>query len=1038
MSPRWRGPLSVRSAATERTRVVGVSVRFGVLGPLVATGPAGPVALPGPRHRAVLARLLVARGRVVPVSRLVDDLWEVPPDGAVGAVQTFVSALRRALEPDRAPRAPARVLVTSPPGYALHASDVDAWRFESAVARAGDEPGSALAVLDEALGWWRGPAYAEFAEHGWARAEAGRLTQVRLLAVERRAAALVALGRSGEAVPELEVLVEGHPWREEAWRLLGLALYHSGRQGDALHVLRRARGLLADELGVDPGPGLRTLETDILRHSVPPPAAQPAAVPLAAAQPAAVPLAAVPVAAERELGAGPAGVGGELVGRDAEVRVLVGAAESVRDRPHLVLVSGEPGIGKTALVEGFAARLTGWTTAQAANPDALDTPAAWPWTRLLDTLGGPQPTAFPDRFHWHQAVLDHLARAAPLLLVLDDLHWADPETLDLLTAVLDHPAPVLVVATYRDTDPGPTLTAFLGRAARREPTRLHLRGLSPDAVATLVRRTTGRVDGAEAVHRRSGGNPFFVRELARLLVTDPDTVPAGVRDVVRHRLAQVPHAVGVVLRHAAVIGTEVDLDVLDALLGDTLDAVDTATERGFLVEHAPGRYRFAHALVRDTLYQDLSGARRTRMHAQVADAVEALRPDDATTLAHHLLAAGDTSARAGHAARAAAADAEARFAPHEAARLYRAALDRCPDVDVLMGLVRTLAVTGDLPGSRAYRAQALDLADPGSTAQVITAADTPTIWTTPDDPHLARRIADAAERALPTATDDAERSRLLATIAVELRNTGGVRAREAACEAERLARGTGDPAVLAFALNARFIQCFDRAGLAPRRAEIGAELVALATEHDLVPFAVLGHLVLVQAHSALADFTTADEHAAQADRLADDHRLPLVGVFTDGYRALRATVAGEPNPYPALAARLSGTGMTGVDVLPLATACWNVQSGRKVAFDVPDDPPRDLLYEAHACLRAVRAIQDGDLATMSRLYDELLPAEHELAGAGSGILTLRPVAHYLGDLASVLFPDRAADHYRRALDLARRAGAPHWIAAASGRLEDHR
>nr|WP_121230596.1 BTAD domain-containing putative transcriptional regulator [Saccharothrix variisporea] len=1027
-------------------------MRFGVLGPLVATGPRGPLALPGPRHRAVLARLLVARGRVVPVSRLVDDLWEVPPDGAVGAVQTFVSALRRALEPDRPPRGPARVLVTSPPGYVVHAEDVDAWRFEDAVASGGSS-----AALGEALGLWRGPAYAEFAEHGWARAEAGRLEELRLLAVERRAAALVAEGRPAEAVPDLEVQVDGHPWREESWRLLALAQYHTGRQGDALHVLRRARELLAAELGVDPGPALRALESDILHHTVPPPAAAPraaappaaappAAAPRSAAPPAAAPPAAPPAAAPRAAApptAAPppapsptsASPVGELVGREAEMAVLEAAAGSVVDRPHLVLVSGEAGIGKTALVEAFAVRLTGWTTAQAANPDTLDTPAAWPWTRLLDTLGGPQPTTFPDRFHWHRAVLDHLARAAPLLLVLDDLHWADPETLDLLTAVLDHPAPVLVVATYRDTDPGPALTAFLGRAARREPTRLHLRGLSPDAVADLVRRTTGRADGAEAVHRRSGGNPFFVRELARLLATDPDTVPAGVRDVVRHRLAQVPEPVGAVLRHAAVIGTEVDLDVLEALLGDVLDAVDTAAERGFLVEHAPARYRFAHVLVRDTLYQDLSATRRSRLHARVADAVEALRPDDTPALAHHLLAAGDTTARAGRAARAAAALAEARFAPHEAARLYRAALDRCPaDVDVLMGLVRTLAVTGDLPGSRAYRAAALDLADPQATARVVTASDTPTIWTTPDDPQLARRIADAAENALATAADDVSRSRLLATIALELRNTGGARAREAACEAERLARRTGDPAVLAFALNARFIQCFDRAGLAPRRAEIGAELVALAAAHDLVPFEVLGHLVLVQAHSALADFSTADDHAAKADRLAQDHHLPLVGVFTGGYRALRATVAGEPNPYPALAARLSGTGMTGVDVVPLATLCWEVQTGQPVVVDVPDDPPRDLLYEARACLRAVRALQDGDRPTMSRLYSDLLPAEGELAGAGSGILTLRPVAHYLGDLASVLFPERAADHYRRALDLARRAGAPHWIAAAEAAL----
>ena len=94
-------------------------VRFGVLGPLVAEDEHGPVDVKGPRHRAVLARLLVARGRVVPVDRLVDDLWETPPDGAVGALQTFVSALRRAIEPDRPPRAPTTVLVTASPGYAL-------------------------------------------------------------------------------------------------------------------------------------------------------------------------------------------------------------------------------------------------------------------------------------------------------------------------------------------------------------------------------------------------------------------------------------------------------------------------------------------------------------------------------------------------------------------------------------------------------------------------------------------------------------------------------------------------------------------------------------------------------------------------------------------------------------------------------------------------------------------------------------------------------------------------------------------------------
>ncbi|MGW6776243.1 AfsR/SARP family transcriptional regulator, partial [Streptomyces sp. NPDC055037] len=142
-------------------------VGFGVLGPVTAwDGTGGTIALKGPRHRAVLARLIVARRGVVPVSRLVEDLWADPPPGAVGAVRTFVAALRRALEPERPPRAPAGLLITSGPGYALRAEPdtVDAWRFERAVAAAATlPPTDALARLEEALGWWRGPAYAEFA-----------------------------------------------------------------------------------------------------------------------------------------------------------------------------------------------------------------------------------------------------------------------------------------------------------------------------------------------------------------------------------------------------------------------------------------------------------------------------------------------------------------------------------------------------------------------------------------------------------------------------------------------------------------------------------------------------------------------------------------------------------------------------------------------------------------------------------------------------------------------------------------------------------
>lgn len=1079
-------------------------VRYGVLGPLVAEDARGQLDLKGPRHRAVLARLLIAKGRVVPVERLVDDLWTDPPEGAVGAIQTFVSTLRRALEPDRAPRAPARLLVTVTPGYALHAAPdaVDAWRFETAVTGcatllAQQLAGPALSRADEALGLWRGPAYAEFGEHEWARQEIFRLDELRLLALERRAQALLALGRAADAVPDLDAHTDAHPWREDAWRLLALALYRSGRQGDALGALRRARQVLATELGIDPGPGLRRLESDILAH---------AAHLGTPGEPATAGSAVIrePVSSARR-----------LVGRAEQVAQLADAAAgAARGRLGLALVSGDAGAGKTALAEAITGELAaqGWTTAWGSSQDHEGAPAAWPWTQILTTLGatghepalaaGPEPGGDPvvARFRWHRAVGSYLARVAqhsPLLLVLDDLHSAGAETLALLASVVTDPVarPVLVVATYRTTDVAAPLADFLGRVARAEPTRVHLGGLAPAAVSQLVRATTAsEVDDATVglIHQRSGGNPFFVRELARLLDTEGpgglSSVPQGVGDVVRYRVATLPDTVQAVLQRAAVIGTEIDLELLAALAGDrdqVLDAVETATGRGFLVERAPRRFQFVHALVRDTLYGGVSRSRRAYWHATIAGTIERLRPDDVESLAHHFLQAEDpaTADRAVHYARAAAEQAEQRFAPHEAARLWQAALsahDRSGHHDIrarlelTMGMVRALAVTGALDQARHHRAEAIAIADtledPALTARVIGAFDVPAIWTENDDHDLAHHIVEVTERTLVPLPPDrtADRSRLLATLALELRNTGGDRARAAAREAESIARRLDDPALLAFALNARFMQSFHRAGLAPQRARIGTELVDVATRHALVSFEVLGHLVLVQARSALADFTAADQHAKAAERLGEDYQLPLVSVFTHWYKALRATAAGQSTEaeaaYRAAAARLGGTGMSGMDngILALALLCHRLQrdqdphvdqyarfggydawcrpfdllaAGRTdqamaAAASVPSSP-HDLLYEARTCLHALVAIRLGDHPTMERLYAELRPAAAELAGAGSGLFTLRPVAHYLGDLAAALGRrDHAADHYRQALAIASRAGARHWATAA--------
>ncbi|MCD9904464.1 winged helix-turn-helix domain-containing protein [Streptomyces sp. MT29] len=242
-----------------------MSVQFGLLGPVTAWDTDGALLLGAPRHREVLGRLLIARGRVVPVGRLVADLWEdEAPAGAVGAVRTFVAALRRVLEPGRAPAA-----VPSAghrrPGYVLRAGReaVDAWRFEDAVARADQAPPrSAVELWDEALACWRGPVLADFSAAAWAAAERARLDALRLDAVERRADALLATGAARDAVADLHAHVSEHPGREDGWVLLATALDRAGRRGEARRALAQAR----DALGGGGGALART-EARILKRS---------------------------------------------------------------------------------------------------------------------------------------------------------------------------------------------------------------------------------------------------------------------------------------------------------------------------------------------------------------------------------------------------------------------------------------------------------------------------------------------------------------------------------------------------------------------------------------------------------------------------------------------------------------------------------------------------------------------------------------------------------------------------------------------------
>ncbi|MEU4428117.1 BTAD domain-containing putative transcriptional regulator [Actinoplanes sp. NPDC024001] len=1050
------------------------TVTFGVLGPIEAANQRGEIALRGARQRAVLARLLIARRRVVPVDQLITDLWEEPSDGAVGAIRTFVGDLRRALEPDRPPRRPPTLLVTAPPGYALHADldAVDAWRFEEAVARSRDmlaagQAATALARLDAALAMWRGPAYPEWTGEPWARGEIDRLGELRLLAVERRAEALLDLGRAEDAVTDLRAHVAAFPLREDAWQLLATALYRSGRQGEALGALRRARETLVAELGVDPGVRLRRLENDILvqaPHLIP--SAEPAVVSPGVDAPG-------PAAADPR----------PLIGREDELAQLATLADDVaaRHRPRLALISGDPGSGKSALAETLAQRLqsAGWLSAWGHGPEHAGAPIAWPATQIAAALGTsdlfagtPAQDPVATRFHLHRAVVslvEAAAARAPVLLVFDDLHHMDEDTLGLITALVSVPeavrGPVLVLGTFRAAAITPLLTAALASFARTEPARFYLGGLTERATGELAHAVTGRTfddDAVRILHRRSGGNPFFVRELARVLHTDGraalNSVPAGVRDVIRHRLAQLPEAAQQVLRKASILGRDVDPEVLSALVDDEtglLDAVEGAVHAGFLTERAE-QLRFTHILVRDTLYEDLSALRRARWHAIAGAAAERLHPHDVAVLAHHFdrAATRDTAPRAARYARAAAEQAERRAGSHEAARFWRqavAAHDRADDGDVagrlvaVMGWCRALAVTGHLDEARRHRAAAIDAAedvgDAALTADVLAAFDVPAIWTSNDDEVLSARVVDVARRCLRElpADDLHRRSRLLSLVALESRGIRDGRGDDAAREAEVLARRSGDPALLSFALNARFMHTFGRCGLAAERAAIGAELVAVADRHELVTFQVLGHLIRLQAHSALGDLTAADADAAAVDALAARYDLPLAAAFTGWYRGLRLAVDGRPaaaeTAYREADAHLRGSGIAGMEpgLLPLALLAlrlgvpgpdpgdlarhhdewartdWGphepwvrplvlLAGGRRAeaaaALRALPASPHDLLREARACLTARAALLLDDREVMRRAHAELLPAADELA-AGTGVFSLGPVAAHL-------------------------------------------
>jgi DNA-binding SARP family transcriptional activator len=917
---------------------------FRLLGPLEVAEHNRSVVLGGVKQRALLAVLLLHANDVVSTEQLVDEVWgESPPATVAKSIQVYVSRLRKQLGEGR--------LVTRAPGYLLRVdpSELDVACFERLAAEAEDaQPKVAGEKLRRALALWRGPPLADLAYEPFARAEIARLEELRAAALEQRIEADLALGRHSQLVGELEGLVREHPLRERLRGQLMLCLYRCGRQAEALESYQAARRVLVEELGIEPGRQLRELHQAILR--------QDPGLDLA-------PVAESPDEAPRGAFVG-------RVPELAEL--MAGLDDAFAGRGRLFLVVGEPGIGKSRLAEEVMrhARARGARVLVGRCWEAGGAPAYWPWVQalraavrdtdsaaLLAHLGAgaaqlaqivpelrqrfpdlPEPPALESevaRFRLFDATaefLGNISQAPPTVLVLDDLHAADAPSLLLLRFLARElrSTRILLLAAYRDVDPipGRPLTETLAEVAREPVTRrVSLGGLSEREVAQYVKLTASQIASTPlvaAVHQETEGNPLFVGEIVRLLAVEGVgsestaearlAIPQSIRDVIARRLTHLSHECNRLLVLAAVIGREFALDALARLAGVSedglLEVLDEAMAARVLadVPGAADRLRFAHVLIRDTLYEGLAAARRARLHRQVVAALEALYGDEPgqhlAELAHHSIASSDVDKALRYAQRA-GDRALALLAYEEAARLYQTALDALDLADVRDERTRCeLLLSAGEAQMRAGNTQAakrafLDAAGIGRRLGLPRELARAAAGYAREDMYLRAagddRLVPLLEEGLAALADEdvALRVRLLARLAGALRDEPSRDRRDRLSkEAVELARATESPSALAYALDGRVPVI-----IAP---DTVAECLALATELREVATRIGDTLRVAHGHQhecitrvMVGDAGELDASVHAMSRLTDELKQPAHFWEARAAKAVLALAAGR-------------------------------------------------------------------------------------------------------------------------------------------------
>ncbi|HUN77837.1 MAG TPA: AAA family ATPase, partial [Solirubrobacteraceae bacterium] len=916
-----------------------------------ATFAAGGGELPGPQARLLFAYLALSPTGAAPRDELIEAIWpHGVPENPRAALRTLLSRVRSALPPGTL-QGGSELRLALPEDRFV---DVEEARragrrlSEAAVAGRWQE---AARLAERVAELTRGELMAGL-DAPWLRSQREALGELRLSAVETLARAALQPGGEGaaRALPLLRELVAGEPYRESAHVLLMEALAAEGNVAHALIAYDSLRQRLLEDLGTMPGRAARALHQRLLRVSEGGVGPLPPALPQALEQGASRP----------------------FVGRGEALEFVAGRLtgdEAVEG--GLVFVAGEPGVGKTSLAARFARRsgeggtvvLYGACNEEsllpfepfvaALRPYVLDSPlealrrqvsehAPELLVRVLPELAERLPHIPPappgqetERYRLFEAVgglLTLLGGERPALLVLDDLHWADSSTVQLL-AHLARRARLAILGTYRPgelTDGHPLLELQGELGAQRRLHRLELDGLGEEEVSQLVQALSGsRPDRklARALRRKTAGNPFFLGELlSQLPQTAPGAasaeevgelsrmgVPEGVKEVIARRLSRLGEGLRVVLPIAAVAGPEFRPGLVEPLcpLGEEefLSALEEGMRAGLLVEVRDGDgLAFSHVLIREALYESLSHARRRRLHARLAGQLERLEGLDgyarASGVAHHHLAAGEAGdpAAAARFAGTAGRLAESALAHESAARHYERALQalsRCAAGprerwEVAMALGAACIKAGENERGRRVFADAAGLArrlgDPECLALAALGygsghgSGVGVEWGVPDRPLV--ELLEEALALLPD-QDGPLRARVLARLAVALYFVEDVGRRDALGEqANAMARRIGDMATLAVTLSSGRGVLWGTDDLRRRLAATG-EIRRLAEELGDPELRLQGHFWAIVDYAESGDVAAVDSELVRFAALADAIRQPVYLWYAELFGAMR-------------------------------------------------------------------------------------------------------------------------------------------------------